>query len=674
MMLVDADSAIEHRDNEDTILAKADHTKIAKFERHQGTIYPPIRAKIQSCLAYRAPAGSSGVTGGQDTESDTFSLMPELIGSAVPMQSSSASRTGKEDAGLQHATSDDHNFTSSIKHQGYYKPATGPPSPDFAKAPGPSIWAPVAHRSSAGGQTYSPKHMSFAENKPAAISPATSSDESKPAADCSRCNSPISVREPFYRCIIEDHKNKLPKNNDWRRAICKTCYSAQNLCTEHKMNLVQYEVIPRDDKSSDLVIFIDRNPQAGDSALIVALKRRDLLTLDRLAADSFLREATDANGYTPLMIAAHFGAQNGISMLLKHGANLEAKTVRSWTALSMAVSAKQIGAMTMLLHHRADALVLDNRQSALLHSACRTRSAPFIHNLIGSLSSEQLTFNLTAKDNRGHTAFAKACLDGQIDVAKTLLTALLACDIRPDVTEQNKARKAVSLVPRLVQLTNVRTHILPLLIKHNLDLNAMDYAGETPLHVLALEKETGFYCNELIRLGANPNIPTREMRETILHIAVWSRDNHLLRQILTGPAKIEIDAKNIIDCSAFYLAACTENYEACKLLLQHSANIELRCETSTKFPKGLTALHTASFRGYPGIVKLLVAADAYKERLTDGSTPLYAAASRGHLDVVRVLVSAGANINFKRTSEDSVTYIARKNGHNAVADYLVRAQ
>jgi hypothetical protein len=75
MMLVNANSAIEHRENEDTILAKADHTKIAKFDRYQGSIYAPIRAKIQRCLACAAPVVTSSTTDDLDSHSDAPSML-----------------------------------------------------------------------------------------------------------------------------------------------------------------------------------------------------------------------------------------------------------------------------------------------------------------------------------------------------------------------------------------------------------------------------------------------------------------------------------------------------------------------------------------------------------------------------------------------------------------------
>jgi hypothetical protein len=50
MMLVDFDAAVENRENEVTILAKANHIDISKFERYQGGIYPVIRSNIKQSL------------------------------------------------------------------------------------------------------------------------------------------------------------------------------------------------------------------------------------------------------------------------------------------------------------------------------------------------------------------------------------------------------------------------------------------------------------------------------------------------------------------------------------------------------------------------------------------------------------------------------------------------
>jgi ankyrin repeat protein len=409
--------------------------------------------------------------------------------------------------------------------------------------------------------------------------------------------------------------------------------------------------------------FIERNRQAGDSALIVALKRRDLNMLTRLAADGTLREATDANGYTPLMIAAHFNFQPEVTILLKHNTCIEAKTIKSWTALSMAISAKHIEMMKILLESGgADATVLDDRQATLMHKACETGSIHVVRALIDALSRVQLSFSITSRDKHGHTALVVAIKDDNAAVVRVLLE----CGSPPN--------SAISLVGGLIHWRYFRTVIFPILLKHGLQLDTFDDLGKTPLHIVARFKHGDSYMKELTLHGADPCAVTRDERETVLHIAAFKPNDEFLRNILPTQVKVVINAKNINDHTALYIAASKANYEACDLLLQHGADVDVRCQASEAHPKGYTALHSASHYGHAKIVNLLLAAGADKENLSDGgATPLYIAASRGHLNVVRALTQAGANIRFKRTSKDSVVTIARENGHMKTAIYLASA-
>ena len=55
-----------------------------------------------------------------------------------------------------------------------------------------------------------------------------------------------------------------------------------------------------------------------------------------------------------------------------------------------------------------------------------------------------------------------------------------------------------------------------------------------------------------------------------------------------------------------------------------------------------------------------------------GRTPLWAAASFGHIQVVRELVERNASINLRGGGDKSPLYIAILNGHDRVADFLIR--
>ena len=80
-----------------------------------------------------------------------------------------------------------------------------------------------------------------------------------------------------------------------------------------------------------------------------------------------------------------------------------------------------------------------------------------------------------------------------------------------------------------------------------------------------------------------------------------------------------------------------------------------------------TALHLASQRGHPEVVRLLLEAGASCDLAAtdDGTTPLMLAADFGHLEVVRSLLEAGASCNQARTNDGTTSLIlAAENGHS----------
>jgi ankyrin repeat protein len=116
----------------------------------------------------------------------------------------------------------------------------------------------------------------------------------------------------------------------------------------------------------------------------------------------------------------------------------------------------------------------------------------------------------------------------------------------------------------------------------------------------------------LVSVHTDHNVPTRDRRETIIHIAVCKHNDMLLRQILTSQVKLAINTKNKDDHSGLFIAACMGDYKECKLLLEYSADVDVRCEVLTEHANVITTLHTASYRGHDAIVKLLIAAGAEK--------------------------------------------------------------
>lgn len=80
-------------------------------------------------------------------------------------------------------------------------------------------------------------------------------------------------------------------------------------------------------------------------------------------------EATDSNGWTALMYAAEHDQADNVKLLLDHGAKMEAREQRGWTALMIATSEGNRHAIRTLIDHHADVHVKNNRGKGLMDIA-----------------------------------------------------------------------------------------------------------------------------------------------------------------------------------------------------------------------------------------------------------------------------------------------------------------
>jgi len=105
---------------------------------------------------------------------------------------------------------------------------------------------------------------------------------------------------------------------------------------------------------NDAGIVNTRNPDSGETALMIVVKRRDSTWLRFLLAKDADPSIADRQGMTPLMHAAMLDFTDGATLLLDDGAPVDQTNRRGETALILAVQANNPAMVRLLVRRGAD--------------------------------------------------------------------------------------------------------------------------------------------------------------------------------------------------------------------------------------------------------------------------------------------------------------------------------
>ncbi|KFY11402.1 hypothetical protein V492_04483 [Pseudogymnoascus sp. VKM F-4246] len=259
----------------------------------------------------------------------------------------------------------------------------------------------------------------------------------------------------------------------------------------------------------------------------------------------------DEDGRTALHYAAMGGHANIVTRLLNSGANIKVGSamehfVRSqptynaprwsycenWTALHFAVAYEKAEIVTILLHHGANVDAVDSHGQTSLHLASMKGEVGIVRVLL------QHNLNLEAIDSVGATASHKAAASGHLDIVRLLVdrncninaitprsqtllhlavsnqhteAAAFLIDLGLDIEAEDSSRRT----PLHLSVWNGDLPTIKLLLSSNAYLQAKDIEGKTPLHYAA-RYPSGIY-GLLLSHGANPD--TKDRRGDTPHLS-----------------------------------------------------------------------------------------------------------------------------------------------------------
>ncbi|XP_052238609.1 transient receptor potential cation channel subfamily A member 1 homolog [Dreissena polymorpha] len=411
----------------------------------------------------------------------------------------------------------------------------------------------------------------------------------------------------------------------------------------------------------------------------------------------------DADGLTPLHLAARYNYFELVKLLVENGAEVDTednermtplmyacrlkrkrtKSRESMAKLSLLDSPKFSTSMTMmdilggkkidtdaqaihfLISHGANVAHKDAYHMTPLHHAALRGDEVACEQLL--IYAKQ-GVNVNAQDVQRMSPLHTAVCQSHSDIVRQLLKA--GADARSKDEDlstplHEAATIGNTIIGSLIFDNCVLADGTPDVDKENLLLLDKDEDGNTPF-VLAVGAGKTKFIQFLIKKGADINV-SNNMRMTPLHLAAIDGDVQIMEILVEKGAKI--DVMNQEQQTPLH-KACTHNSVACiEYLLKKGANKE------AKDFENFTPLALAVVHGHVRVVQMLLAAgsDVTVEDKND-STLVFLAAEENKLDVLKVLMTTPKIkelINHRDEWNNSPLHVASQNGHVNVVKFLI---
>ncbi|XP_058123704.1 uncharacterized protein LOC131281910 [Anopheles ziemanni] len=429
-----------------------------------------------------------------------------------------------------------------------------------------------------------------------------------------------------------------------------------------------------DDTNEEIVEFMLANNgvEYGDLYTKAATFRRlhvlqFLFESDRKAKFNVNRKDSTGQGMTPLHAASSRGYVDVVELLLRHGANVQAKDTNGNSALHFAVECGNVRIVRALLRHGASIGVRNSLGKSPLELSLDGAPARLTRTLLGS---GQPVENVILPEYLDNCTLVERLqkLTGKFEYC------LSPADSFGD-----------SFTP-LHQASNERV-FEKFLKLYDIDVPSPRYAT-TPLHLACL-------CNELRRVklllkhGANPTLENSE-GVTPLQLAVGNRNTPLVRTLLEHNSRNGKLTEDLDVVLAIAVKKCA--LDIANLLLQKGASIEtigktlialsppprggktsLQQQQQQQLPSQHQLLFGAAREGYSRILEYLLESGLFDVNSKDtiGSTPLFHALAGAPLETLDILLQHGADVEHRNRFGHNVLSIATMAGRLDVIRYCV---
>lgn len=372
-------------------------------------------------------------------------------------------------------------------------------------------------------------------------------------------------------------------------------------------------------------------------------------------------EATNNDGYTPLLLAARHSFKDICEFLIESGAKVDVSDKSRFTVLHYASYSGWIEMVRELVEKGCEI----DAKNAFDGSTPLFLAAQHLHNDVVELLLE-LGADFEYCDGKGWSLLHKASCYGWLTIAQTVINR--KCDL--------DAETSLGFTPLYLAVCNSHEDVVILLIesgaseycdinkwmvlhhashrgwlgiveslvKRGSDVDAETSDGETPL-LLAAKQSRFDVVQFLMESGANVEACDQE-KWTVLHHA--SDRGHLQTVKFLLNRGHDLNVKTSLGFTALLLAANNLHRDIVDLLVKYRANVE--CCDRNKW----ALIHHASHNKWVDLVKSLVdkGCDVNAKTAT-GDTPLYIACLVKEMEIIKILLEANAHFNVENCIGDT---------------------
>ena len=385
---------------------------------------------------------------------------------------------------------------------------------------------------------------------------------------------------------------------------------ADELAVDHKgLNALHSAVLAR--QTATVEWLLKSFPSNEENELHMTPSKTNKSSIrSMLVSSRSLRETSDRAGFRPLHLAARHGVADVLNILLRDGADLEAKCNRGGTPLHQAVISSHPQIIREMLAKGADLTAADASGLTPLHRAAASSEVDVV-NILLSAGSDRSTY-----DNSGNMPIHLAVGKGHLAAVKVLSRDL------PDLEVKTASGDSLLHIAVLMNHLQVVEYLLQNKVHVNpwsksppakLDNGRVVFAktirhapSSTPLHSACF---AGQYEISALLLDheAWSNAATADDK-TPLMLAVESDDTNLVYLLLARKAKVDAKIPKSF-LTAQHMAAQMGNLETLQVLYQHGASLDAltsdnkapfcyayKCKDPTKQAAVLEWLHKIRLR------------------------------------------------------------------------------